>query len=104
YLSLTNHWWSGFTLVANAQAWATLPDDIRAVVEKHAAAAALAQRQDIDKLNAAALGALREKGMIVNETDVSGFKKPLSTFYARWRKAYGDKAWGRLEAHVGKLV
>jgi tripartite ATP-independent transporter DctP family solute receptor len=104
YLSLTNHWWSGFTLVANAAAWKALPADIQAIVEKHAEAAALAQRKDIDKLNAEALGALQAKGMVVNETDVSGFKKPLATFYARWKQAYGTRAWDLLEARVGKLV
>src|SRR5438105_3196847 len=52
YLSLTNHWWSGFTLTANAQAWKALPADIQAIVQKHADAAALAQRSDIEKLNA----------------------------------------------------
>ena len=36
YLSLTNHWWSGFTLVANAAAWKALPRDIQGIVEKHA--------------------------------------------------------------------
>jgi TRAP-type transport system periplasmic protein len=67
YLSLTNHWWSGFTLVANATAWNALPADLQAIVEKHAKPAALAQRQDIDRLNASALETLRSKGMIVNE-------------------------------------
>jgi tripartite ATP-independent transporter DctP family solute receptor len=104
YLSLTNHWWSGFTLVANAVAWKALPPDLQAIVEKHAETAALAQRQDIDKLNAGALETLRAKGMIVNETDTSGFKKPLAAFYARWKENYGAKAWGLLEASVGKLV
>jgi hypothetical protein len=42
--------------------------------------------------------------MVVNETDVSGFKKPLATFYARWKQAYGTRAWDLLEARVGKLV
>jgi tripartite ATP-independent transporter DctP family solute receptor len=104
YLSLTNHWWSGFTFVANAGAWRALPPDLRAVIEKHAEAAALAQRRDIDTLNAGALDMLRAKGMIVNETDTSGFKKPLSAFYARWKENYGAKAWSLLEARVGKLV
>ena len=36
YLSLTAHWWTGFTLLANATAWNALPADIRAVVERHA--------------------------------------------------------------------
>ena len=42
--------------------------------------------------------------MIVNQTDVSGFKKPLAVFYARWKENYGAKAWALLEARVGKLV
>src|ERR1700757_1845713 len=33
YLSLTAHWWSGFTLMANAPAWAALPREIREIVE-----------------------------------------------------------------------
>ena len=93
YLSLTNHWWSGFTLTANAQAWNALPPDIQAVVQKHAEAAALAQRNDIERLNAGALDALRAKRMIVNEADTSGFRKPLGAFYARWKEIYGSKAW-----------
>jgi TRAP-type C4-dicarboxylate transport system substrate-binding protein len=104
YLSLTNHWWSGFTLTANAQAWNALPADVRAIVEKHADAAALGQRRDIAKLNAEALDILRGKGMIVNEADTSGFRKSLGAFYARWKEIYGPKAWALLEARTGKLV
>jgi tripartite ATP-independent transporter DctP family solute receptor len=104
YLSLTNHWWSGFTLTANAQAWKALPPEIQAIVEKHADAAALAQRQDIEKLNGEALGALRGKGMIVNEADTLGFREPLGAFYARWKEIYGAKAWALLEARTGKLA
>ena len=104
YLSLTDHWWSGFTLVANPGAWNALPPDLRANAEKHAKHAALAQRRDVDKLNAGALGVLRAKGMIVNRTDTSGFKRPLAGFYARWKANYGDQAWALLEARVGKLV
>ncbi len=104
YLSHTNHWWSGFTLNANLQAWKALPPDIQTVIEKHAEAAALAQRKDIERLNAEALEALRTKGMIVNEADTSGFRKPLAAFYTRWKDAYGAEAWALLEAHVGKLI
>jgi tripartite ATP-independent transporter DctP family solute receptor len=104
YLSLTNHWWSGFTLVANAQAWKALPPDIQAVVERHAAAAALAQRRDVERLDAGAIEWLRGKGMIVNQADTSGFRKHLGAFYARWKGIYGDRAWALLEARVGKLV
>jgi tripartite ATP-independent transporter DctP family solute receptor len=104
YLSLTNHWWSGFTVVANAQAWKALPAELQAIIERHAEVAARAQRQDIERLNAGAVELLRGKGMIVNETDTSGFRKQLGAFYARWKGIYGDKAWSLLEARVGKLV
>ena len=104
YLSLTNHWWSGFTLTASAESWKALPADLQQVVEKYAKAAALLQRQDIARMNAGAAEVLRSKGMIVNECDTSGFKKPLAGFYARWKEIYGLKAWGLLEARVGKLV
>jgi tripartite ATP-independent transporter DctP family solute receptor len=104
YLSVTNHWWSGFSLNANLQKWNALPADIRAVITKHADAAALAQRQDVAKIDAGALEVLRAKGMIVNETDTSGFRRQLGAFYARWKAVYGDKAWALLEARVGKLV
>ena len=104
YLSMTNHWWSGFTLTANAQAWKALPADMQAILQKHADAAALAQRKDIEKLNAEAFDALRRKGMIVNEADTSGFRKPLAAFYARWKEIYGPQAWALLEARTGRLV
>jgi TRAP-type C4-dicarboxylate transport system substrate-binding protein len=104
YLSMTNHWWSGFTLTANAQAWKALPADIQAILRKHADAAALAQRKDIAKLNAEALDALRSKGMIVNEAETSGFRKPLAAFFARWKEIYGAQAWALLEAKTGRLV
>ena len=104
YLSLTNHWWSGFTLTANAQSWKALPANLQEVVEKHARMAALVQRQDIATMNARAVEILRSKGMIVNECDTSGFKKPLGDFYTRWKSAYGEEAWGLLEARIGKLI
>src|SRR3954465_4972300 len=85
YLSITNHWWSGFTLNANLEKWYALPGDLRRVISRHADAAALAQREDVAKIDSGALEVLRGKGMIVNETDTSGFRRQLGAFYARWR-------------------
>jgi tripartite ATP-independent transporter DctP family solute receptor len=104
HLSLTNHWWSGFTLTASAESWKTLPASLQNVVEKHARAAALLQRQDVAMMNASAVEVLRSKGMTVNECDTSGFKKPLSEFYTRWKSVYGAQAWRLLEARVGRLA
>src|SRR3954469_11648768 len=104
YLSVTNHWWSGFTLNANLEKWYALPGDLRRVITKHADAAARAQREDVAKIDSGALEILRAKGMIVNETDTSGFRRQLGEFYARWKAVYGDKAWALLESRVGRLV
>ena len=104
YLSITNHWWSGFTLNANLEKWKALPAEIQAVITRHADAAALGQRADVAKIDAGALEVLRAKGMIVNQTDTSGFRRQLGAFYERWSKVYGPRAWALLEARVGKLV
>ena len=104
YLSITNHWWSGFTLNANLEKWNALPRDVREIVMGHAETAAIEQRKDVTKIEAGALALLRGKGMVVNETDTSGFRRHLGAFYARWKGIYGEKAWTLLEARVGKLV
>ena len=104
YLSITNHWWSGFTLNANLERWKALPAELQAVITKHADSAALAQREDVAKIEAGALDLLKAKGMIVTETDTSGFRRHLGAFYARWKGIYGEKAWALLEARTGKLV
>src|SRR3954463_2593780 len=104
YLSVTNHWWSGFSLNANLDKWKALPKDIQAIITRHADAAALAQRQDVAKIDAGALEVLRDKGMKVVETDTSGFRRQLGAFYSRWKSVYGEKAWALLEKRVGRLV
>ena len=104
FLSITNHWWSGFTLNANLEKWNALPRDVREIIMGHAETAAIEQRKDVAKIESGALELLKSKGMVVNETDTSGFRKHLSAFYARWKGVYGDKAWTLLEARVGKLA
>src|SRR5439155_466338 len=71
YLSLTAHWWSGFTLLANAAAWQKLPAEIQTVVARNAATFALLQRDDIERVNAAGAEALARNGMIVNAADTA---------------------------------
>src|SRR5439155_25341113 len=72
YLSLTAHWWTGFTLLANATAWQALPAEIRAVVERNAHQFAMLQRADIEAVNAAGVEVLGQRGMIVNQADTAG--------------------------------
>jgi TRAP-type transport system periplasmic protein len=103
YLSLTGHWWTGFTLLANADAWTALPGEIRAAVERNAETYALLQRGDIEAVNAGGAEALAAQGMAVNTADVASLRSALGDFYRRWRQRFDAAAWKSLEARVGDI-
>ena len=103
YVSLTNHMWSGFNLLANLAAWQALPRDAQVVIERVAASFARRQRSDTDMLNRDLAGRLAGRGMIFNQVDTASFRRRLGPFYARWRKIFGPSAWSLLEAEVGPL-
>jgi TRAP-type transport system periplasmic protein len=102
-LSLTGHWWSGFTLLANTAAWQALPAEIREVVERNAKKSALLQRQDTEGINAAGAEELARLGMSVTTADADSFRTRLGPFYARWRERVGPAAWRLLETYAGAL-
>ena len=104
YLSLTGHWWSGFTLLAHEAAWRDLPAEIQAVVERNADRFALLQRDDIEAVNAAGAAALARHGMIVNTADAAGIRARLGDFYASWRARFDPAAWALLEAETGGVA
>jgi TRAP-type transport system periplasmic protein len=103
HLSLTRHWWSGFTLLANAAAWAALPADIQQVVERHAGNAALSQRQDTEAINAAGADELAGLGMNVVTSDIASFRARLDPLYARWRERAGPAVWRLFETYSDGL-
>jgi TRAP-type transport system periplasmic protein len=103
YLSLTAHWWTGFTLLANAVAWQALPAEIRAAVEHAVARHALRQRSEVAAVNAAGAAVLTKAGMAVNQADTASLKAALGDFYARWRGRFAPAAWALLEAAAGGL-
>jgi tripartite ATP-independent transporter DctP family solute receptor len=103
YLSLTNHWWSGFSLLANATTWNALPGEIRDVVERNAEKFALLQREDIEAVNAAGVDVLAGHGMVVNTTDRDSIRNRLGGFYASWRSRFPVSVWRMLEAETGPL-
>ena len=104
HLSLTRHWWSGFTLLCNADAWAALPVEIQQTIERNAEKYALLQRQDTEAINAAGADELARRGMIVNTPDTDSFRARLAAFYARWRGKSGPAAWRLLETYAGELA
>ncbi len=103
YLSLTAHWWSGFTLLANATPWVALPLVIQKVVERNAEKFALLQRADIEDVNAAGADELARLGMQVNTADTASFRTRLGDFYAFWRAKAGSETWRLLESYAGDI-
>src|SRR3984957_20829694 len=77
HLSLTEHWWSGFTLVAHAATWNALPADIKWVAERNVEAYAKRQRADIETVNAEGEAVLTARGMIVNRADAASIRARL---------------------------
>jgi TRAP-type transport system periplasmic protein len=101
YLSLTAHWWSGFTLLAHAGAWQALPAEIGEAVERNGEKFALLQRADIEQINASGAAALAAQGMIVNTADAAGIRAALGDFYRRWQATSDPAAWTLLEEAAG---
>jgi tripartite ATP-independent transporter DctP family solute receptor len=104
YLSVTNHMWSGFWLVANNDAWTALPPDIQAIVTRNTAKYALLARADTARLNGSLLDKLGRRGMTIDRPDIAGFRGKLSDFYKRWKAEFGPQAWSALEKYSGKLA
>jgi tripartite ATP-independent transporter DctP family solute receptor len=104
YLSLTSHWWSGFTLLADTAAWNALQRPIQDVVERNAERFALLQRDDVEKVNAAGAEELARRGMQVNTADTASFRSKLGDFYKDWRVKAGPEIWRLLESHADALA
>jgi tripartite ATP-independent transporter DctP family solute receptor len=103
YVSMTNHMWSGFNLMAHLETWQRLPHDIKAVIEKNAVAYVRRQREEQDKLNAGLRDVFVARGIAFNEIDQAAFRARLAPVYSTWREKLGSKCWALLQAEVGKL-
>jgi tripartite ATP-independent transporter DctP family solute receptor len=106
YLSVTNHMWSAYHFLGNADAWKALPPDVQAVVERNLTKYALLQRRDTQQRNDSLSDKLARRGMTINKADTSGFRSKLTGagFYTKWRDKFGAQAWGLLEKTSGKLA
>jgi TRAP-type transport system periplasmic protein len=103
YVTLTNHMWSGYWLTANLDVWNGLPADVRAIVERNAAKAALAERADNTAQTAQLSAKLQQRGMKFSDADTASMRARLGPYYARWKQNFGSTAWSLLETSVGKL-
>jgi TRAP-type transport system periplasmic protein len=103
YVSMTNHMWSGFNLMAHLGTWQALPADVKAAIERNAAKYVRQQRAEQGRLNAGLRETFVARGVAFNEVDQAAFRARLPGVYATWKDKLGSKCWGLLEAEVGKL-
>ncbi|NKN36091.1 TRAP transporter substrate-binding protein [Agrobacterium sp. a22-2] len=106
FVSMTNHMWDGFWILANRRAWEALPDDMKDIVSRNFNAAAELERKDVMALNQSLRGDLEGHGMTFNVPDPVPFQEKLrsANFYSDWKGKYGDEAWAILEKAVGKSL
>jgi tripartite ATP-independent transporter DctP family solute receptor len=104
YVSMTNHMWSAFNLMAHLPTWLGLPDDLKAVVERNATKYVRLQREDQAKLNDDLRGRLAGRGLVFNDVEQAPFRAKMSGVYANWKEKLGTKCWSLLEAETGKLA
>jgi TRAP-type transport system periplasmic protein len=105
YCALTNHCWSGYWVVANRRALASLPPDLLAITNECFDAAAVKERADLLAMDRSLQGELTEKGMVFNTPDPVQFRAALvkAGFYTQWQKTYGGEAWQKLQQYTGRL-
>lgn len=106
YLSVTNHMWDGYWLLANKRAFEALPEADRVIVAREFNRSAVDERADIEALNGTLRSALTAKGLQFIDTDPAAFRAALkqSGFYSEWRGKFGPEAWNTLEEAVGSLA
>jgi tripartite ATP-independent transporter DctP family solute receptor len=104
YVSLTNHMWSGFNLMAHLPTWQRLPDDIRTVVDRNVTKYVRAQRQEQEQRNVGLRATFEQRGLIFNDVEQAPFRARLGSVYATWKEKLGATCWSLLEASTGRLV
>jgi tripartite ATP-independent transporter DctP family solute receptor len=105
YISLSNHQWAGFNMIANEDFWKSLDDDLRDAVIRNARRFVPQQRAFVRTANARFERDLRARGMVFNTPDLESFRARLrdTNFYVRWRESIGARAWRMMEDAVGSV-
>jgi TRAP-type transport system periplasmic protein len=106
YCALSNHCWSGYWIVGNRRALASLPADLLDIVNSSFDAVADKERADLVAMDRSLQADLTARGMTFNTPDPVAFRAALvkAGFYAQWQKTYGTEAWARLEHYTGPLT
>jgi TRAP-type transport system periplasmic protein len=97
YVSMTNHMWSGFNLLANLRTWKRLPGDVATIIERQAAKFVRLQRQDQEQMNRLARTTLARRGLVFNDVNAGPFRMQLFSVYTSWKKRLGTRCANLLE-------
>ena len=100
YVSMTNHMWSGFNLLAHLPTWKRLPGDIAAAIERNVTKYVRLQRRDQELMNTRLRTDLARRGLVFNEVAPGPFRNKLSGVYGTWRERLGSRCWSLLEAAI----
>ena len=103
-LNLSNHAWSCWWFLANADAWKALGPDIQAIVTRNVAKYAALQRRDFANLTASLTDKLHRQGLEIYTCDAATLKARLAPYYSKWKTLYGNTAWSLLEKYAGRLA
>jgi tripartite ATP-independent transporter DctP family solute receptor len=105
YLSMTNHMWDGYWILGNQRMWAALPKDLQGTISEEFTRSALAQRDDMVKVDAAIPDQMTKAGITIINPDREPFRNKLKQagYYTEWREKFGPQAWALLEKYSGPL-
>jgi len=98
YVSMTNHMWSGFNLLAHLPTWRRLPREIQRIIERNVATFVRLQRADQERANARLRAELTARGLVFNDVDPAPFMKKMSGVYAAWKERLGSRCWALVNA------
>ena len=105
YLTITNHLFTGGSLIVNGDAWQSLPKELRDIAERSFNAAALAECADIANLDVTIQAKLSSQGLQVGQPDLTSFRAAMNSagLYRKWKDQFGTDAWALLERTTGAL-
>jgi TRAP-type transport system periplasmic protein len=104
YISMSNHMWSGFNMLAHLPTWNRLPNDIRDAIERNVAKYVRLQRVDQQKMNTVSRTELAARGLVFNDVEAAPFRRKLAPVYAAWKEKIGTRGWKLLEDAAGPIA
>ncbi|MDD5688883.1 MAG: TRAP transporter substrate-binding protein [Caldisericia bacterium] len=92
YLSKTNHMFLMHMVMYSEKLWNQLPQDIQEKIEEAAQEAAVYEIKVAADEEKSLEGVLKEKGMEINEVDITAFREAVKPLYQKYIAEYGPEA------------